>query len=219
MSDASEQANEAPAKRLQTSSRLEIREEFVDMIRRELLGPAGGPDERVTETYVRDRYAVGLLAPRNASKVPDPEDEEGPLATDQADTAEEGYTEQELPGFGAVETDDTSPRKSMIPSSIGLTFALSRAADAIKITVRWGSYARCKDEEADEPTMYWQRKPIEASTVVSMGELRESDKNRWDWQPSPDYPEVMVRSLLRDHEDVYTITLFLINGQVEQKQH
>ena len=89
---------------LKTPSRLEIRDEFVDMIRRELLGPAGGPDERVKERYVRDRYAVGMLAPRNASKVPDPEDEDGPLATDQADTPEEGYAEQELPGFGAVDT-------------------------------------------------------------------------------------------------------------------
>ena len=125
MSDASEHPTEAPAKRLKAPSRLEIRDEFVGMIRRELLGPAADdPEERVDERYVRDRYAVGMLAPRNASKVPDPEDEEGPLATDQTETPEEGYAEQELPGFGAVDTaeaDETSPQKSMIPSSIGLT--------------------------------------------------------------------------------------------------
>ena len=126
MSDASEQTNEAPAKRLKTPSRLEIREEFVDMIRRELLGPAGGPEEIISEPTVRDRYALGLLAPRNATEVPDPEDERGPLPTDETDTVEEGYTEGELPGFGAVDLGGAATKKSMIPSSIGLTFAIKR---------------------------------------------------------------------------------------------
>ena len=84
MSEANEQTKEARAEVLKkrTRTRLQIRDEFVDMIRRELLGPAGGDEERVDERYVRDRYAVGMLAPRNASKVPDPKDEDGPLATD-----------------------------------------------------------------------------------------------------------------------------------------
>ncbi|MCY3780047.1 MAG: DISARM system helicase DrmA [Chloroflexi bacterium] len=224
MSDASEQTKEARAKVLKkrTRTRLQIRDEFVDMIRRELLGPAGCPDERVDERYVRDRYALGMLAPRNASKIPDPEDEDGPLATDQADTPEEGYAEQELPGFGAVEageSDESSPQKSMIPSSIGLTFALSRAADALKVTVRWGVYVRRDDEEADEPTKYWQRIPIEASTIVSVNELHESESNRWDWTPSAAHPDVMVRGLVRDHEDAYTITTFLTNGKLEPKDN
>ena len=57
----------------------------------------------------------------------------------------------------------------MIPSSIGLTFALSRAADALKVTVRWGIYERRQDEESEEQKNYWQRIPIEASTVVTAG--------------------------------------------------
>ena len=152
---------------LNTPDRLEIRDEFVDMIRNELLGPAGGPDERLYDrehevVEVRERYAVGMLAPRNAAKIPDPEDEEGPLATDEADTHEEGYTEPEVPVVGAAdraESEENSPRKSMIPSSIGLTFGLSRAADALKVTVRWGMYDRRVDEDGDEPKKYWQRHP------------------------------------------------------------
>ena len=222
MSNASEQTNEALAKRLKAPSRLEIREEFVDMIRRELLGPARGPEERIDEPDVRDRYAIGLLAPLNASRLPTPEDEEDALATDQADTPEEGYADEEvavLDADAAEAAEETSPRKSMIPSSIGLTFALSRAADALKITVRWGRYERRKNEEADEPANYWQRVPIEKFTTVSIDELRESESNRWDWTPSADYPEVTLRALVRDRDDAWTITLFLTNSQLEPKQN
>ena len=206
---------------LETPTKLEIREEFVDMIRRDLLGPAGGPEERIDEPDVRERYAVGLLAPRNAAKLPSPEDEEDALATDQADTPEEGYADEEVAGpeGQAAAGNETSPRKSMIPSSIGLTFALSRAADALKITLRWGAYERRKDEESDEPAHYWQRIPIEAITEVSVEELHQGESNRWDWTPHADYPKVTLRALVRGHEDAWTITFFLTNSQLEPKQN
>ena len=62
---------------------------------------------------------------------------------------------------------------------------------------------------------YWQRDPIEEPTVVSLAEWRTRDKGRWEWQPSDDYPEVTLQGLLNKHGDAFTITLFLVNGQVE----
>ena len=197
--DANEQAAETGAEVLTAPSKLEIREEFVDMIRRELLGPAGGPEEIITEPTVRDRYAVGLLAPLNATEVPDPEDERGPLATDESDTVEEGYAEGELPGFGAVDLNEAASKKSMIPSSIGLTFAIKNETEALKITARWGAYLRQVDEDADETKRYWQRVPIEAETVVSLVDWRTGDKRRWEWQPSDDTPAVTLQGLLDEH--------------------
>ena len=41
------------------------------------------------------------------------------------------------------------------------------------------------------------------------------DKGRWDWQPSEKYPAVTLQGLLNKHGDAFTITLFLVNGQVE----
>ena len=40
-----------------------IRQEFEDLIRRDLLGPAGGDKEVITESTVRDRYLLGILGP------------------------------------------------------------------------------------------------------------------------------------------------------------
>ncbi len=82
-----------------------------------------------------DRYTVDLLAPRNAIEAPGPEDERGPLPTDESDTVEEGFTEGELPGFGVVDLGAASTKKSMIPSSIGLSFAVISEPEALKIRV------------------------------------------------------------------------------------
>src|SRR3954470_7484902 len=39
----------------------------------DLLGPAGGPDEEIVERTVRDRYLVGVLAPRRRRDEPPPD--------------------------------------------------------------------------------------------------------------------------------------------------
>ena len=38
-------------------------EPWTPLILRDLLGPAGGQEEIIDESYVRDRYILGLLAP------------------------------------------------------------------------------------------------------------------------------------------------------------
>ena len=48
----------------QIPSPLQLRDQLEAMIRRDLLGPAGGPEEEVDERAVRGRYSLGLLAPR-----------------------------------------------------------------------------------------------------------------------------------------------------------
>ena len=63
----------------------QLRAMLEEMVLGDLLGPAGGPDEELTERNVHDRYLVGVLAPRRqqdlfdrsgpASATPD-EDEE-----------------------------------------------------------------------------------------------------------------------------------------------
>ena len=50
--------------KLETLPDLELRAELEAMVRRDLLGPAGGPEEEVDERAVRGRYILGLLAPR-----------------------------------------------------------------------------------------------------------------------------------------------------------
>lgn len=51
-----------------------IREDLQDLIVGELLGPAGGPDEEVTEERLTERYILGMLAPRGELASPDEQD-------------------------------------------------------------------------------------------------------------------------------------------------
>ena len=65
-----------------------LRQELEDLIRRDLLGPAGGEQETITEQSVRNRYLLGMLAPLKVMEVDEePFDE---LADGSEDNAEEG---------------------------------------------------------------------------------------------------------------------------------
>jgi hypothetical protein len=187
---------------LETPSPLELRARLEEMVRRDLLGPAGGPEEEVNERNVRGRYIIGLLAPKGQSLLPDEQDE---LGVDGAGDAEESKADRAIPQTA-----------SMLPSAIGLTFTVEGAAQEIEITARWGRYHRIESEVVKEddrgPRRVWKREPVESTSdpiVLKPGEIY--------WFPEPDHRQVYVRGLCRRRDDVWTITLFLVNAQEEPK--
>jgi hypothetical protein len=62
-----------------------------DLVVRDLLGPAGGPEEEVIEDRVREHYLVGMLAPRRVSVEGTEIDE---IAVAGTDSYDEGKTER-----------------------------------------------------------------------------------------------------------------------------
>jgi hypothetical protein len=96
-------------------SQHQLRTELEAMVLGDLLGPAGGECEALTEPTVRDRYLVGVLAPsRSAGAADKPavyeeEDEEIPLIPDElseggSDTADDGKGARGHPLLDAVTT-------------------------------------------------------------------------------------------------------------------
>ena len=174
------------------------------MVVNDLLGPAGGEDEIIDEDSVRSRYIVGMLAPKGQSALPEEQDE----------LAEEGGPDD--PQDGKPEAG-SSGLPSMLPSSLGLTFTVSGEQAAIEITARWGHYHRVRSETlktaAGEPKPVWQRQPIQGSSVLPLRTGKTEP-----WSPSPDFPEVYVRGLIRCYDGAWSVTLFLINAQTEPKQ-
>ena len=89
--------------------------------------PCWWRSEELTERTVRDRYLVGVLAPRPQpqpvpAKVEEEDDEETPLLPDElseggADTADDGTTDKDVPIVQAH-----------LPSSFGLTFCVDKSA-------------------------------------------------------------------------------------------
>ena len=70
-------------------SQYQLRSELESMVLGDLLGPAGGESEELTERTVRDRYLVGVLAPSRSANaaaktaVDEEEEDEIPLIPDE----------------------------------------------------------------------------------------------------------------------------------------
>lgn len=190
---------------LKLPSPAKIREELEELVVRELLGPAGGPDEELSEKNMRpkERYLLGMLAPKKML-VGSEEDEE--LAVGGTDAVEDGQTEVVAP-----------QTESIIPSSLGLTFAVLSEAKAIKITVRWGKYVKVEsetliNEETGNPQRVWKRFPMEG--ISQPIPLRDGIIP--PWIVKAEEPDVFVRGLIRKNQKDWLVTIFLINNQTEQ---
>jgi hypothetical protein len=216
---------------LEQPSSLQLRAMLQDMVRKDLLGPAGGPDEIIDESNVRGRYIVGMLAPKGQSMLPDENDQ---LAHDGSDE-QDGKSAAPIPQAA-----------SMLPSAIGLTFTVAEDTPALQITVRWGKYRRVEmdikalgssaDESGEENAVddeylpeadeaepeagsetrrVWKRIPVEAASdpfPLDDGYLKP-------WSPDPDNPDIYVRTLVRKRDHAWTITTFLINAQSEPQSN
>ncbi len=183
-------------------STLDLRAMLEDMVLRDLLGPAGGPEEIVEERNVRGRYIVGLLAPRGQTALPDDDDD---------DLSEAGLdTEDGKP-------DSASPKATTIlPSSIGMTFTVAGSAQEIQIIACYGRYERVTlDAGTDKERRAWKRTPVEGVSnpiPLKPGKFKP-------WPVSVAYPDVYVRGLIRHRSDQWIITLYLINAQAEPKRN
>ena len=208
-----------------------IRELLQLAVMDDLLGPAGGPRERIVDMGVRDRYLVGKLAPREATQG-GIEGLDGPLANDDA----EEPTEAKAPGrhepgaeFGTAtgrvepESDsadeiDAASNQSLVPSSLGMTFCVDGDADRIEIEARWGRYERVPNDEHEllksngQKAKVWQRIPCGGKIVLPLTEGVIPHQ-----APDNEFPEVRVQGSIRakNANGDRLVTVFLVNAQEE----
>src|SRR5262245_41132912 len=187
---------------LQVPPPSQIREELQAVVLRDLLGPAGGPEEEVDENRIIDRYLVGLLAPKRQVVSIGEFDE---LAVGGDESSEDGTTD-----VGAPQAT------TMFPSSFGLTFSVDGGTDAIQVAARWGFYDRLPSERLTtprgEPKRVWKRRQIdEVSGLIPLtpGPIR--------WTPAAEFPDVMVQGVVRRQGSEWIATVFLVNGQEEPR--
>jgi len=187
-------------------SSADLRDRLERLVIADLLGPAGGPEEIVGEPTVRGRYLVGMLAPRGSSGIPEEYDDADPGGADGED--------------GIADAPAPKAATAMLPSSIGLTFAVVADATALCVTARWGRYDRVEiQEERYKRTdgsgyrLVWRRTQVEATSPpipLKPGKITP-------WSPAAETPEVTVQGLVRKRAAQWIVTLFLVNGQQEPK--
>lgn len=197
----------------------------------DLLGPAGGPHERIVDMSVRDRYLVGKLAPREDAQG-GIEGLEGPLAEDELEEPTEPIVPgQHEPGaeFGTAtgrvepESDasdeiDAASNQSLVPSSFGMTFCVDGDAERIEVEARWGSYERVPNEEHDltrpngQKAKVWQRIPCGGKLVLPLTEGVIPHQ-----APDASRTAVRIQGSVRakNANGDRLVTLFLINAQEE----
>ena len=170
---------------------------------RDLLGPVDGPEEEVIEGSVRERYLVGMLAPRGQALEPEQDEE---MALGGSAGGDEG-------------TPDAAPaqQRSLFPSSLGITFCVLPEVTALRLTCRWGRYERgpsaTRTNADGEPKQVWRRAQVANTATIP---LREGPIE--PWAVAPEQPAVGVQGLVRRLRGDWIVTLFLVNGQEEPER-
>ena len=193
---------------------------------RDLLGPAGGPEEEIIGMSVRDRYLIGKLAPRlnggtnvegmgGQTVVEENEDDKEEHILGHHHAGEE-FADVDVKGG----TDDdenpeanTVSNQSLVPSSLGFTFCVDSDVKEVEAEVSWGKYIRSVSERNNprtgNPFRCWKRKPVRNVIRISLEKV---------------IPPSVIHD---DSDDVYItgsvnfdksgkqklVTLFLVNNQ------
>lgn len=176
----------------------------------DLLGPAGGPHERILDMGVRDRYLVGKLAPREGERggiegLTGPlaaEDEEEPddLETDRRrhDPGEEfeSTSGRVDPEADAADEIEASSNQSLVPSSFGFTFCIDGQVDKIEVETRWGRYERVYEHGETKKV---NRKLKDAEGRVTGTEQAEVPLKVWERTPCGAVKTIDIREGTLSH--------------------
>ncbi|MCL2465611.1 MAG: helicase, partial [Micrococcales bacterium] len=165
-----------------------VRENLVDILSRELLGPDGGDDE-LLGVPPDARYILGRIAPtklRQSQAVPESDAADGDSTLDLGDD----LAASESTGVPLSDVDDSAPdgdedtggdrddepvrRGLMIPASMGLRFQVPRNAESFTVRASWGVYNPEKTGETTKDgreVRKYRRRPWHVDTRIAVRDL------------------------------------------------
>lgn len=165
------------------SDHYRFREDLVDRLRLDLLGPVGGEEEILTDAPMTT-YATGILFPHDI----DEERVEAEIGELDGDMASAASAAEEVPDTGV------SMANRQYPSSMGLTFAVDpRAASVITVTVTAAMYDPIDKEGRLVKAQRAARRTIEEQDLRWRRRTMEFDPVTVDiTAPKPDFRETLV---------------------------
>jgi hypothetical protein len=182
-----------------------LRDQLADMVIKDLLGPAAGPEEELNqyEDHAYKRYLVGMLAPKG-SEVPGEELDD--LAAGDGDEGDEGGPDAGTPAGGTY-----------FPSSMGLSLIVAAETENIIVEADWGQYLHISSptqtNKNGNPARVLKRKPIIAPAAplpLAEGVIEPIPLH-------PEHPRVVLQGRMRQTEHGWVVTLFMVNQQAERK--
>lgn len=175
------------------------------MVIRDLLGPAGVPDEELNqyEDHAYQRYLVGMLAPKDKDVDRGTLDE---LAASDGDEGEEGTPDSGVPAGSTY-----------FPSSMGMSFVVAADTTEIVVEADWGQYIRIKSamqhKKDGNQANVWKRTPVIGPPL----NLTLQDGGIAPQVLHSDHPLVFLQGRMRPTGDGWVVTLFMVNQQEERK--
>lgn len=200
----------------------ELREELIDLLRRDLMGPADGEEEELSpyENRVTRRYPLGGLAPGGSAaghgtassrdqefsaEDPSGETEADTLAVDGNDGPEAGPPERE-----PVLVD------SLLPSSAGFSCMVDGQEKALLVRAEWGRYERiasaAQKDKSGNPLPAWKRVPVQPKPL-SIDLKQNEGSATLDAEQN-----VRVCWRIRRRAALWYVTLFLVNAQSKKQR-
>jgi len=186
---------------MQDSVKVLVRQELLDRLRTELVGPED--ENEILSESPTTRYLTGILWPQNTA-MSEAEEQDNIENINQAGLEFENQ-EQTAPLMG-----------TMLPSSMGLSFLVKKHSPKIQVEVEWGTYMKTDKKKTDRrgdttpnrSSPGWKRKQwretINLDLLKGINGRRQkkalvSDNNLWlEW-------------LAKDFSDYIAVSLFLVN--------
>ena len=145
-----------------------VRKLMLDAVREDLIGP--GEEKEIIKDIPSSKYITGILYPSDS--LPEDADEDFDLSdashSDYEDAKEDSYEEEE-----EKERTTTGYQK---PTSIGLSFYISKAVRSIKAIISWGTYDEVPKESEEEKGHTYIRTPHSEELILSFsGEAFNSE--------------------------------------------
>ena len=170
-----------------------VRDELIDLIERDLVGPWDGPDETIVGTP-RARYLAGALAPislLDGTAAPQTGTEKTSVETlDDVRANDElavssGASQGDVKGVAVDEDEsvgeaspsepdeDRGPESKIIaPSSMGLRFQVAAGTGTLRFTASWGRYAaRREPDDKGKVQTYYDRTPSTETVEIDLSSL------------------------------------------------
>lgn len=148
-----------------------IRQHLVDALHLDLVGPPSRHPLADEQLHRHDRpsswYLTGFLIPSGSP----------PEETSDVDEGDDLDVVHETTGLVEESTEEgKAAKKGYFPSSMGLSFLVSKDTGTLDVTIRWGDYTRDEvDVPGQGPKELWQRHPREVSLPIPVGGSADVD--------------------------------------------
>lgn len=163
----------------------ELRTQLLDELRRDLIGPQSETERLNDPPTVA--YLTGILYPANTN-----------IDAEEDEKLEEIYREGPE---GDEDNEGVLLSKTINPASLGLSFAVEKGVDGLKVEVSYGLYTKCGPQRTDG----WQRRQVKCIVDVALsqpnGKKEIENKGYLHW-------------IVRSGSGRRSISLFLVNRNV-----